>query len=180
MPMHALLLEFQHTRRRPGWFNLLLLAGGLFAIAYLAFQFFDIHASIDRFEFRQVKIEHQLHQTTDVSHLSATDAQKLRAEIKDAQTVLIQLSLPWSDLFRDIGAAQQNGVALLSIVPDASRRSITITGEAKDLSTVLEYIRVLQKASSMKSVYLQNHKIELRSAERPVHFTILAKWMFTQ
>lgn len=177
--MHALLLEFQDTRRRPGWFNLLLLAGGLSAIAYLIFHFIDVNASIDRFEFRQAKIEHQLHHTTDISHLSAADAQKQRAEIKDAHAVLMQLSLPWSDLFRDIGAAQQNSVALLSIVPDAPKRTITITGEAKDFSALLGYIRVLQKSKSMKSVYLQNHKIELRSAERPVHFTILAEWVFT-
>ncbi len=177
--MHTLLLDFQNTRRHSGWLNFLYLTSGLIAVALLVVYFLTLQTAIDKLESRRTSIEHQAHHTTRSTHRSAEDEQQLRAEVKDANEVLSQLSLPWVALFKDIEASQQQQVALLAIVPDAPRRVIKISGEARDLSAVLGYLRNLQKAKSLKSVYLQNHQVELRTAEKPVHFTILASWAVT-
>lgn len=174
--MHALLLDFQDTRRRTGWLSILLLAAGLAAGSYLVIHFFTVQAAVNMLEARQAAIARQTQRTSRPAHLYTRDPQQLRAEIKDANEVLLQLSLPWAALFKDIEASQQQHVALLSIVPDAPRQVIKISGEARDLTDVLGYLRNLQKAKSLKSVYLQNHKIDLRAAEKPVRFTILASW----
>lgn len=179
-PMHALLLDFQHHRRRPRWLGIVLLAGGISVASYLTVTFVNILTTVDVLESKRALLEHQLNHAASTSRLSAADAHQLRAEINDARDVLVQLSLPWNKLFHDIGTAQQDQVALLSIVPDAPRRTIKITGEAKDLIAVVDYIRRLQKAHSLGSIYLQNHHVELRAVEKPVRFTILASWEVTR
>lgn len=177
--MHTLTLDFQNNRRKAGWPNLLLLISGLIAMVFVVMQFAAVFGKMNTLEEKRAFLERKAHHTSHVAPLSPAEAQQLRAEIKDANTVLSQLSLPWDRLFNDIGASQQSQIALLSIVPDASKRTIKISGEGKDLSAILAYIRQLQAEKSLKFVYLQNHQVETRSAQRPVHFTILAMWMQT-
>lgn len=175
--MHALLLDFYDTRRQYAWLNWLLLGIAVLAAASLAWRLVSINTEIDGLDAQRSFMETKLQRGKHPTHLSATDALQLRAEVKDANAVLTDLSLPWDSLFEDIGAAQDAEVALLSIVPDAARRTIKISGEAKNLDAIVDYIRGLQKAKSLRAVFLQNHQVDLRSAQKPVHFTLLATWM---
>lgn len=175
--MHMLRLDFHDTRRPASWPNRLLLLSGIVVTALLAYQFIVIQNSIDTLVSQRSMLERTSHHSARQFHLSPEQAQSLRAEIKDAKSVLSQLSLPWGQLLKDIGASQQNQVALLSIVPDVPKRTIKISGEARDLNAVLDYVQSLQKAKSLGSVYLQNHQIETRSAQQPVRFTLLATWL---
>lgn len=174
--MHALLLDFQDTRRRISWLSWLLLISGVAAAIYLAIHIAKLRETLNILESKRTFIASQIHHTSH-TQLSPADMQKLQAEIKDAEAVLSQLTLPWESLFKDIGASQQKQVALLSIVPNAAKRSIKISGEARDFNDVLDYIKALQKAKSLRAVYLQNHHIETRSAQRPIRFSLLATWV---
>ena len=176
-PLHPLQLDFHDTRRRTSWPNRTLLLGGILAVALLGYQFVQTQNNIGVLATKQTVLEQTTHQSAHQVRLTPEQAQNLRAEIKDAKAVLSQLNLPWGSLLQDIGASEQNQVALLSIVPDVPKRIIKISGEAKDLSAVLDYIQALQKARSLGSVYLQDHQIETRSAQQPVRFTLLATWM---
>jgi len=174
--MHALLLDFQDTRHRISWLSWLLLFSGVAVATYLVIQIVNLRDTLDNLETKRTFIAGQIHQTAQTK-LSPADRQKLQAEIKDAEAVMSQLTLPWESLLKDIGASQQQQVALLSIVPNAAKRTIKISGEARDFDDVLAYIRALQKANSLRTVYLQNHHIETRSAQRPVRFSLLATWV---
>lgn len=177
--MHALHLDFQDTRRRTSWSNWLLLFTGLAVSALLGYQFLQTRNAVDILVAKRSLLERTTHHNTRHRHLTPAQLQSMRAEIKDARAVLSQLRLPWGGLLKDIGASLDKHVALLAIVPDARKRTIKISGEAKNLSAVLDYIKSLQKAKSLGSVYLQNHQIVTHSAQRPVRFTLLASWEVT-
>lgn len=175
--MRALLLDFQNNHRRPGWPNIVLLAGGLATAAYLGVHSVNVFSEISMLEAKQTTLErHADHGATD-SRLSALDAQRLREEVKQANDVLAHLALPWENLFKDIESSQRNHVALLAIEPDSEKHAVKITGEAKDLDAMLGYIRFLQKKSSLTGVYLQSHHIEQQTAEKPVRFVVVASWV---
>ncbi len=174
--MAGLFLDFQKPHRRIGISGMVLLLIGLAVTTFLGAHLFSRMQTLNIQETRYaIATRHSGKSQHKVSY-SAAELQKLRAEIKDANSVMLQLSLPWNGLFKSIAGSQQTQVALLSITPDVSRKSIKISGEAKNLDVLLEYLQKLQKADSLRSVYLEKHQIELRSAQRPVRFTIIANW----
>jgi hypothetical protein len=97
-------------------------------------------------------------------------------EIKHANEILHQLTLPWGKLFQAIESSSSSKVALLAMEPEAESHVVKITGEAKDISAVLEYIKTVAQQEVFNSVYLQNHQIQERDPEKPVRFSLLASW----
>jgi Tfp pilus assembly protein PilN len=176
-PMRTLLLDYQNNRRKPGWPDIVLLAGGLATAMYLGIHSVNVFSEIRTLEAKQTAFERKSDRGAPDSRLASLDAQQLRAEVKQANDVLAQLALPWETLFKDIESSQQNHVALLTIEPDSEKRVIKITGEAKDFGAMLGYIRFLQKKESLTGVYLQSHQIEQRTAEKPVRFVLVASWV---
>lgn len=90
-----------------------------------------------------------------------------------------ELTTPWSALLDDLeAAARDNGkdVALLEIAPDRSKQTVRISGEARTLTSVLDYLRRLQNAKSVAFPLLEGHEIRVSERDRPVHFVIVADW----
>ena len=175
--MHAISLDYQRNRHASGWLDILLLAGGLSLAAYVGINYVRIATTIGSLEAKQTALERAPDPPATDPRLAALDAQQLRAEVKEANEVLAQLTLPWDTLFKDIDSAQKDQVALLAIEPDAAKRVIKIMGEAKDLDAMLGYIRFLQKKESLTGVYLQSHHVDQQTAEKPVRFALLASWV---
>ncbi len=57
--------------------------------------------------------------------------------------MLRQLSLPWNALFKAVEASGGQSIALLSLEPDLQKGMVKISGEAKDLEALLNYVRQL-------------------------------------
>jgi len=91
-------------------------------------------------------------------------------EIKHANEVLQQLTLPWGKLFQAMESSSGKQVALLAMEPDAEKQVVKISGEAKDIAAVLDYIRRLAAQQVFSSVYLQSHQIQQQDPEKPVRF----------
>jgi len=90
-----------------------------------------------------------------------------------------ELTTPWSDLLDDLElAARDNGkdVALLEIAPDLGKQSVRISGEARTLTSALDYLSRLQSAESIAYPLLENHEVRTSERDRPVHFVIVADW----
>jgi len=172
-------LDFQRRRRYQGLTGRLLLLIAICITSFLAVRLFATMQTLSSQEAQYAIASKHFTPTRHTAELSAEDKQKLRAEIRDANSVMLQLSLPWNDLFKGIAAPHQNQVALLSITPDPTRRSIKLSGEAENLTVLLNYLRQLQKSKALNSVYLQKHQIDVRSAQRPVRFTIVANWVLS-
>jgi hypothetical protein len=93
-----------------------------------------------------------------------------------ANEVLRQLTLPWQDLLLAVETAGGRNVTLLSLEPDIERGQVKISGEARDMMVLLNYITQLEQQQAFGQVLLQNHQVQLRDPERPVRFTLLAVW----
>jgi hypothetical protein len=94
-----------------------------------------------------------------------------------------RLMTPWSRLLEDLELAatdSDNNVALLEISPDMNKRSVRVSGEARTLPHVLDYVSRLQTAESLRYPLLENHEIQVSDRERPVRFVVLADWRLPQ
>lgn len=103
-------------------------------------------------------------------------AQDLVQEVNRANVVLHRLTLPWDALFLAVETAAGKEVALLALEPDAEKRQVRISGEARDYSAVLNYITQLEAQAVFGPVYLQSHQVQQQDPDKPVRFALLANW----
>ena len=116
-------------------------------------------------------------QTPTKSQASTTNiAQITFEETKQLTEAVDLLTTPWSALLMAIEEADMQDIALLSLEPNSKKQLVVLTGEAKNLSVVLQYIKQLQQTPMLAQVYLQKHSIDESDASKPVHFSLLAKW----
>lgn len=104
------------------------------------------------------------------------DARALAEEVRNANVVLAQLTVPWDALFREIEQAGGEGVALLAIQPDAANGAVRIGGEARRFEDVLAYIGRLETRDALANVFLVSHELRQGGPRRPVAFTLVAQW----
>lgn len=179
MTVRALQLDFQQQHRPLGWGNLMLLAGGLATTIALGLQTTRVMSALNVWEAKYARLE-QAVAPPPAPKLSPQQEQLLQAEINQANDVVAHLSLPWERLFRDIESSPRNGVAMLAIEPDAAKHRVRITAEARNLDTMIAYLRRLQEKKSLVGVFLQSHLVERKSPEQPVHFVVTASWVTDQ
>lgn len=100
----------------------------------------------------------------------------LARELRVAERAVEHLALPWDELFRQVEAASYERVALLAIEPDAHKRELAITGEALDYLAVLTYVARLGERDMLTDVHLVRHEVREDTPQRPLHFTVAARW----
>jgi Tfp pilus assembly protein PilN len=67
-------------------------------------------------------------------------------------------------------------VALLALEPDARRRSLRITAEARNSDDMLAYVAKMQEQGWFASVALVRHEIAEQEPNRPLRFQLSAQW----
>lgn len=100
----------------------------------------------------------------------------LARELRVAERAVEHLALPWDELFRQVEAASYERVALLAIEPDAHKRELSITGEALDYLAVLTYVARLGEHGMLTDVHLVRHEMREDAPQRPLQFTVAARW----
>lgn len=103
--------------------------------------------------------------------------ERLRAEFSAAKRLIDRLDLPWEALFASLELSANDRIALLSIEPDVERREVRLSVEAKDLQSMLDYVRVLEFAPALRNVRLLGHQVNVQDAQRPIRFTVEAAWV---
>ena len=170
--MPALWLDYQQERPFP-WAGPVLLALALVALI-LAFSYYrELEDKADTWEKKLELIERGQGLRTPAG---GRGAEGLALEVKRANEVLRQLTLPWEDLLQAVEAAAGKKVALLALEPDTERHVVKISGEARDFGAVLNYITQLEAQEVFGPVYLQSHQVQQRDPERPVRFSLIAVW----
>jgi uncharacterized protein YjaG (DUF416 family) len=99
-----------------------------------------------------------------------------QAQQKQAESVTQQLNIRWFDLLQALESRQIKDIALLQLLPDATRGQFTLSGEAKDYTTLLKYVGHLQQAAVLTQVHLQKHQVIETHPQRPVSFEIQGGW----
>ena len=96
------------------------------------------------------------------------------------QTIVTALVMPWNKLLQAIELADNKDIALLNLVPNTKNQQVILSGEGKDLQTVLSYVNQLQAQPMLEKVYLQKHTIDSSNVSKPVKFTIFTQWRSTE
>lgn len=91
-------------------------------------------------------------------------------------TAVMQLNLPWRALHDAIGAATPASIAMLALEPDARRRSIKITAEAKNSDDMIAYVEALKEQELFTGVALTRHEINELDPVKPIRFQLEAEW----
>lgn len=89
---------------------------------------------------------------------------------------ILQLNLPWSEVFDALEEATPATIGLLSVEPDAKKHLIKGMAEAKSSGEMIAYIELLKKQSFFDSVVLTKHEINEQDANKPLRFLFEAKW----
>jgi Tfp pilus assembly protein PilN len=87
-----------------------------------------------------------------------------------------QLNLPWRDVLDAVETATPATIALLSLEPDARKRLLRGSAEAKTSDTMIAYIGQLKQQAYFASVVLTKHEINEQDPNKPLRFQFEAQW----
>lgn len=166
--MRALNLDF--VRRRAAWPAWLLLAVGAVLMG---------DALLDTLRLRDELGQWQHRRGSSSAAPSAGKEvvdEQTRRELEIARQALQELALPWEPLFKSIERSIGKDTALLAIEPDAGKRALRISGEARSYPAVLAFMVRLEETQVLGGVHLISHQLRDDAAERPVQFTLVALW----
>ncbi len=172
--MRPITLDFRRTRPLLSGAGLVLLAAGLVAALYVG-------AAQHRLAEKLRVAEQNMHSLEKAgAHrlpaARADDSAALQLEVRQANEILHQLALPWDELFKAIETARDRDVALLAVQPDAPRRTLRLSGEARNLDAILGYVDRLERSGVLSGVYLTQHELRSQDPEKPVRFALVANW----
>jgi len=98
------------------------------------------------------------------------------ARTRVVRQVSQNLMTPWADLLESLESVPVHTVAVLSIEPSVSKRSIRITAESKSSQDMLAYLGALQREPRLSSVVLVSHQVQAQAPGAPVRFQVQAAW----
>jgi hypothetical protein len=101
---------------------------------------------------------------------------RLGEALKRANAVAVELSRPWDKAFSALEAADEPGVALLSVEPDSRRGELRLVAEARDMSGMLAYLERLRSERPFARVALQQHEVSTEDPSGPIRFSLVAQW----
>lgn len=178
--MSRLKLKFPYQEQSIPHVDYSILLIGLLIMIGIFLQYRHITEEVNYWSSRVERLEKQQQQknaprsrSTRVREFS----QEIRKEIAQANTILGQLNLPWEALFDAIESASTEHIALLSLQPNVGNRMLRISGEARNMSELLDFVEALERESVFENVHLLNYKIKQDNPHRPVIFLLTATWI---
>lgn len=155
----------------------LLLIVGLLALVAVIYQLRVTMAKVTQWEAREARITQQQQHRKMPRTPAARISQATQQEIKQANDVLRQLNLPWETLFDSLELAASKEVALLSLQPSVASRTIRLSGEARNLAGLVEYVEALEREVVFKNAHLVSYKVRQDHPRRPIIFSIVTTWL---
>jgi hypothetical protein len=179
--MQAIHLDYQTTYRPFPILGAVLLLATLGIGAQMARQYEYLSGVLEGWEALEKRVDRLARQhDIRLGERGNPDAAHRAREVAKANEVLWRITVPWDDLFAAIESAAPGEVALLTMEPDAEKRLLKVSGEAKHVAAMFDYIRMLERRPMFQTVTLSNHQEQVTDPQRPVHFTLVAAWRETR
>jgi hypothetical protein len=172
--MRALTLDYRR-QPRASWVGIALLIASASGAVVLGSQYARIVEQAAQAE-ADIR-EHGAATRKKVAAPAAGDVQKVALEVKHAREILLQLGMPWNDLFASVERGEAPNVALLRVESDIDKQRLKISAEAKDIGAMVDYLRDLEGRPTFADVYLQSHQFQQQDPQHPVRFVITATWL---
>jgi Tfp pilus assembly protein PilN len=173
--MQAVNLDYL-AGKRSNWVGMLALVLGSVSLLLVVWQYRDLVWKTSDQEMRVAKLQAQEKNRYSPIASEVRDEEQTARETKQANAVILQLSLPWKDLFEALEATRTNEVAVLSIEPNVKNGLVNISAEAKKLDSMLDYAASLQKLALFREVLILNHQVQEQDPEKPIRFVVQAVW----
>lgn len=170
----ALELDFSGRRPRPGVLGWVLLALGLAAAGLEVAEWRAGEGDLAERESIVERLRHQLHRAGPLPSAAARPVSE--QELRPALRLAGQLGVDWGALLHDLEAAEDDRLALLSLEVDAPRGSLRLTGEAKSLPAVFEYLSRLEAMPSVAAAQLTGYERQTVGAVELIRFNATAAW----
>lgn len=175
--MRELHLDYQRAYKPVPWMGVAVLVLAVAALSLLGGYYRTLDQQIVAWERKLERIQRLSSHVALVSRPVTAQATRARSlEVTQANQVVRQLSLPWNALFKAVEPSRAGKIALLSLEPDPANGAVTISGEAKDFSALLAYTKQLSTSGIFDSVMLKSHRIQEDDPEKPLRFSLLARW----
>lgn len=175
--MRELHLDYQRDYKPVPWMGVGVLVAALAALSLMGGYYRALDLQIVAWESKLDRIERLPGHRALVSRPATAQAARARSlEVAQANVVVRQLSMPWDALFKAVEPSGAQNIALLSLEPDPGNGTVTISGEAKDFSALLGYTKQLSTSGIFAGVMLKSHRIQQEDAEKPLRFSLLARW----
>jgi Tfp pilus assembly protein PilN len=174
--MQALRLDFQRTSKPVSIVGLLMLVFALGVVLTLAYGELRLSRRQERLE-RSVAVNQLTLQR--LSRASAPQSPRPRGgekAIEHANAVWQLLNQPWPWLFQALEDSKTDDVAVLSIEPDAVKKTLRIIAEVKKREAMMAYIQRLQAQPMLRKVELIENHINAQDNEKPLRFSLSAEW----
>lgn len=178
--MSRLKLKFPYQEQSIPYIDYSILLIGSLIMIGIFLQYRHITEEVNYWSSRVERLEKQQQQKTAPRSRSARVrefSQEIRKEIAQASTILDQLNLPWEALFDSIESASTEHIALLSLQPNVGNRMLRISGEARNMSELLDFVEALEREPVFENVHLLNYKIKQDNPHRPILFLLTATWI---
>jgi hypothetical protein len=108
--------------------------------------------------------------------LQAKSSADLLAKIEEAKKLASFLMIPWGDVLSALESSALDDLALLAIEPDAKKRQLKITAEAKNKDIMFSYLEKLEVSDELANVYLLKHEVFEDVDQHPIRFVAVATW----
>lgn len=174
MSMQTLRLDYQADARNP-WAGAAMLVAGLAVLLFIVWSYQEQEQKLTQQEMLLDSMKSASSSRVEILP-ARKDTEQVALEIKQANAVILQLNLPWKELFEAFESAQHADVAVLAIEPDAQKGLVRISAEAKSLDSLPAYLAYLQKVPLFQEVALLNHQVQEQDPQRPVRFMLQATW----
>jgi len=169
--MPRLYLDYQGSNRPSTRLGLLVLLVGLIAMPLAVDRYLDARQQQEEAESVLEKLGRAALKPSRTA-ATATPTEEMQA----AREATRHLALPWTALFQAIEHTNGRDVALLGIETDPSRNEIKLSGEARNPTAMLDYVRRLKSQPEFGHVDLQSHQIEAEDRDKPVSFVLVVQW----
>lgn len=179
--MSRLKLKFPYREQSTPQVDITILLIGLLVSLVVLLQYRHITEEVNHWSSRVERLE-KLQQQKNAPRTRSTArirefGQEIRKEVAQANAVLDQINLPWEALFDSIEHAATDEIALLSLQPNVSSRTLRISGEARNMSELLDFVEALERETVFENVHLINYRIKQDNPHRPIVFLLTAVWI---
>lgn len=181
--MSRLKLSFPYPGQNIRGVDLSLLLAGLIVLLVVFYQFQRISEESGDWSTRVEKLEKEQPRPAAATTRARTSprgremGQEIGKELEKANAILRQINLPWETLFDSIEHIATEDIALLSLQPNVTNRTLRIRGEARNMAVLLDFVEAMEREVIFEKVHLVNYKIKQDNPYRPIDFLLTAVWM---
>jgi|GEM_PF-6037578 len=181
--MMRLELQFRRRRKIP-WSGLAVLCGALGGALFMTDTWLNLDSSVNQLQERSAQLAVGLNEQQRVltqSRMEASPAEELRRT--EQQKIIASLQYPWNRVLAPIEldeekhgaekAAENMGVAILSIVHDQATQISQIKVEALTTPAIIRFVEKMNAGDTANHWYIASYQLQKLSVPVTVKATIL-------